>query len=99
MGSPDPLNDMPSERPGDSRHREYVDTLVAEELTLLILRDELYDGSWDEMRTDLIGRRQGKPFIFQLATLIDEDLERIDRLARYENEHNIDLGEFLEEEG
>ena len=82
----------------DDAVREYVAGLGAEELTLLILRDELYDGSWDEMRSDLIGRRDGKPFIFQLASRIDEDLERIARLARYEEEHNLDLGEYLDEE-
>jgi hypothetical protein len=82
----------------DDRHRSTFDTLTPEELTLLILRDELYDGSWDEMRADLVGRREGKPFIFQLASRIDEDLERITRLARYEEEHNIDLGEYLDDE-
>ena len=81
----------------DESTRAYVATLGPEELTLLILRDELYDGSWEEMRTDLVGRRDGKPFIFQLATRIDEDLERIARLARYEQEHNLDLGDYLDE--
>lgn len=72
--------------------------LSSEERILLILRDELYDGSWEEMRADLVGRRDGKPFIFQLASRIDEDLERIARLARYENEHDLDLGELLDDE-
>lgn len=80
------------------RHREYVAALSPEEQVLLILRDELYDGSWDEMREDLLGRRDSKPYVFKLATRIDEDLERIDRLVRYEEEHQLDLGELLEEE-
>lgn len=50
------------------------------------------------MKADLTGRRDGKPFIFQLASRIDEDLERIARLARYEEEHNLDLGAYLDEE-
>jgi hypothetical protein len=78
--------------------REFLEALGPEELTLLILRDELYEGSWDEMKADLTGRRDGKPFIFQLASRIDEDLERIARLARYEEEHNLDLGAYLDEE-
>jgi hypothetical protein len=79
-------------------HEAFVRGLSPEDRTLLILRDELYDGSWEEMRADLVGRRDGKPFIFQLATRIDEDLERIARLARYEDEHHLDLGEYLEDE-
>ena len=81
----------------DAIAREYVESLGPEEITLLILRDELYDGSWDEMRTDLVGRRDGKPYIFQLASRIDEDLERIQRLLRFEEEHNLDLGEYLDD--
>ena len=81
----------------DAIAREYVESLGPEEITLLILRDELYYGSWDEMRTDLVGRRDGKPYIFQLASRIDEDLERIQRLLRFEEEHNLDLGEYLDD--
>ena len=86
-------------RPVNESHKAYFEGLTAEERTLLILRDELYDGSWEEMKADLLGRRDGKPFIFQLATRIDEDLERIGRLARYEEENQLDLGEFLDDEG
>ncbi len=93
QGSSTHVNDRSNESA-----REYVASLGAEELTLLILRDELYDGSWEEMRSDLVGRRDGKPFIFQLATRIDEDLERIARLAAFEEEHNLDLGDYLDEE-
>ena len=81
----------------DAIAREFVESLGPEEITLLILRDELYDGSWEEMRTDLVGRRDGKPYIFQLASRIDEDLERIQRLLRFEEEHNLDLGEYLDD--
>jgi hypothetical protein len=88
-GSPEPVDD---------RHAQFVSSLSPEERTLLILRDELYDGSWVEMRADLAGRRDGKPFIFQLASRIDEDLDRIARLARYEDEHQLDLGEYLDDE-
>lgn len=81
----------------DAIAREYVESLGPEEITLLVLRDELYDGSWEEMRSDLVGRRDGKPYIFQLASRIDEDLERIQRLLRFEEEHNLDLGEYLDD--
>lgn len=79
-------------------HRAFFRTLPPEEVQLLILRDELYDGSWDDMCQDLEGRRDGKPFIFKLINRIEEDLKRIQRLAGYEEQHTVNLGDYLEEE-
>ena len=79
-------------------HCAFFRTLPPEEVQLLILRDELYDGSWDEMRRDLAARRDGKPFIFKLINRIEEDLKRIERLAGYEEQHTVNLGAYLEEE-
>ena len=62
-----------------------------------MLRNELYDGSWGEMRRDLEDRRDGKPFIFKLVNRIDEDLKRIDRLSKYEDRHGLNLGDYLED--
>ena len=79
-------------------HRAFFHTLPPEEVQLLILRDELYDGSWADMCQDLEDRRDGKPFIFKLINRIEEDLKRIQRLAGYEEQHTVDLGDYLEEE-
>ncbi|MFN0057103.1 MAG: hypothetical protein ACKVX7_01480 [Planctomycetota bacterium] len=76
----------------------FVRSLVPEESQLVILRDELYEGSWDEMRKDLEDRRDGKPFIFKLVNRIEEDLRRIDRLSAFEDAEGINLAEYLEEE-
>jgi len=34
-------------------HREFLRKLPPHERTLLVLREELYEGSWDEMKVDL----------------------------------------------
>ena len=78
-------------------HRTFVDSLTPEEVQLLIIRDELYDGSWSEMKRDLEDRRDGKPYIFKLVNKIEEDLSRINRLAEYERRHAVDLGTLTEE--
>ena len=79
-------------------HRAFFRSLPPEEIQLLVLKDQLYEGSWSEMRKDLEDRRDGKPFIFKLANRIEEDLKRIERLSAYEDRHNVNLGGFLEEE-
>ncbi len=78
-------------------HVEFVDSLAQEEKDLLVLRKILYEGSWDDMKRDLRSRRSGKPFIFKLNTRIDEDLERIEKLEDYEQQHKINLLAYLED--
>ena len=58
--------------------------------TLLLLRDELYGGSWDEVEADLRARAGRKPYVFKLSTRIEEDLNRIARLRALE-ERGVDL--------
>jgi hypothetical protein len=79
-------------------HQEFFRSLSPEEEQLLILRDFLYEGDWDEMLQDLNDRQSGKPFIFKLKSRIEEDLQRIERLREYERKHGIDLGKFVEPE-
>ncbi|MCA8959308.1 MAG: hypothetical protein KDC38_02295 [Planctomycetes bacterium] len=81
----------------EAAHSGFVRSLTVEEQQLLILRDELYDGSWEDMRRDLEDRRDGKPYIYKLIHRIEEDLQRIERLSGYEREHSVNLGEFLDE--
>lgn len=63
---------------------------------LVILKAELYEGSWDEMVADLEARLDGGPYIFKLADRIHDDLARIDRLRQFEQAHGVDLGEYVE---
>ena len=78
-----------------SSHEKYVAGLSAEERTLVTLRDELYGGSWDQMRGDLKDRLTNKPYIFKLVNRIQDDLKLIDRLVEYEQKHKINLADYL----
>ncbi len=78
-------------------HHAFVKSLLSEDIQLLVLREELYDSSWEEMRRDLEDRRDGKPFIFKLVNRIEEDLKRIERLSAYEERNNVNLADYLEE--
>ncbi len=62
---------------------------------LVVLRRELYDGSWDEMVKDLQARLEGRPYIFKLAHRIADDLDRIDRLRRFEQSVGQDLTDYV----
>jgi hypothetical protein len=79
----------------DERARQFVATLSEEEIMLLRLRDELYGSRWDAMLADLNDRLQGKPYVFKLAHRIQDDIERIERLNRFERQHNVDLAKYL----
>jgi hypothetical protein len=78
-------------------HEAYFRSLASDESNLLVLREILYEGSWDEMVADLEARKEGKPFVFKLQSRIDEDLERIKKLRGYEETTGADLGKFVRE--
>ena len=75
--------------------RQFVQGLSGEERMLVVLKHELYEGSWDEMITDLRARLEGRPYIFKLANRISDDLVRIQRLREFEQDHCVDLGEYV----
>ena len=75
---------------------EFKRSLTPEEKVLIRVRDTLYEGSWDELEADLRARLGGKPYIFKLATRIEEDLARIERLRGFERESGADVGTFLD---
>ena len=76
-------------------HKKFCDSLSPEEKMLVILRDELYDGSWDKMLLDLKDRLKGKPYIFKLVNRIQDDITRIEKLRDYEQKNSINLSEFV----
>ncbi len=86
----DPKNDLIPEI------QEKIQELSQEERTLVMLRDELYDGSWESMKKDLEDRKQGRPYIFKLHNRIEDDLNRIEKLKSIEEEGGIDLANYLE---
>ncbi len=73
-------------------------SLTEEERMLVTLREELYGGSWDRMLEDLNRRLNGKPYIFKLATRIEEDIQVLQRLRRLERRKGIDLAEHVRDE-
>ena len=75
--------------------RRFVDALTTEERMLVVLKAELYEGSWDEMVADLQARLDGRPYIFKLAHRIAEDLDRIRRLRQFEESCGVDLSEYV----
>ena len=79
-------------------HLAYFRSLDPEEEQLLVLRDFLYEGDWEEMLADLRARQSGKPFIFKLKTRIDEDIGRIERIRQYERQHGVNLGQYVKRE-
>jgi len=48
------------------------------------------------MLDDLRNRLAGKPYIFKLANRIQDDIERIEQMSQFEQEHNIDLADYVE---
>lgn len=75
--------------------REFAKNLTSEERTLLVIRDELYGGQWDEMLKDLEARREAKPYVFKLATRIEDDVVRIRKLREFEQKHNLNLKDHI----
>ena len=88
--------ETPAQHPAEgARAKRFLESLGEEEIMLLRLRDELYEGRWDAMLADLNDRLQGKPYVFQLAHRIQDDIERIERLSRFERQHKVNLAEYL----
>lgn len=69
----------------------FVDHLGDEHRMLIVLKAQLYGGSWDPMIDDLKHRLAGKPYIFKLVNRINDDIERIEYLRTFETEHHVDL--------
>ena len=80
-----------------SAAEEFARRLTENERTALAIRDELYGGSWTRMREDLEARRTGRPYVFRLASRIDEDLRIIEKLSEYESREKVDLSAYVEE--
>jgi hypothetical protein len=78
-----------------SSHEEYCARLSPDERTLIVLRDEIYTGSWDLMLGDLRDRLEGKPYIFKLVNRIQDDIQRIEKLRDYEKKNRVNLADYL----
>ena len=76
--------------------KQFVQELSSEERMLVVLKRELYEGSWEDMLEDLTARMEGRPYIFKLAQRISDDIERIARLRAFENRHGVDLSDYVD---
>lgn len=95
MALPDPSENRASFSVA-SAVSDFVRGLDEEHKMLIVLKAQLYGGSWDPMLEDLKNRLAGKPYIFKLATRIKDDVERIERMRSFEQEHRIDLADFVD---
>jgi len=80
----------------DKAVNNFVAILSDEHRMLVILKAQLYGGTWEPMLDDLRNRLEGKPYIFKLANRIKDDIERIEQMQKFEEEHSIDLTDYVE---
>ena len=95
--------DEPSENSGKGSNTaasktvgDFVAGLRDEHRMLVILKAQLYGGTWEPMLDDLRNRLAGKPYIFKLVNRIKDDIERIEQMRKFEAEHNVDLADYVE---
>ncbi len=74
----------------------YITGLSNEHRMLVVLKSQLYGGSWVPMLDDLKNRLEGKPYIFKLVNRIKDDLERIQEMKEFEENNKVDLADFIE---
>ena len=74
----------------------FVKDLSEEGRMLVVLKAQLYGGSWEPMLDDLRNRLAGKPYIFKLANRIQNDIARIEQMSEFEKKHDIDLADYVD---
>ena len=67
---------------------DFVSGLSEEHRMLVALKSQLYGGTWEPMLDDLRNRLAGKPYIFKLASRIQDDIERIEQMQQFETEQD-----------
>ncbi len=75
---------------------DFIAGLSDEHRMLVVLKAQLYDGTWEPMLDDLENRLAGKPYIFKLVNRINDDIERIREMQKFEKENNVDLADYVE---
>ena len=96
MAEPNANNDEGGDTAVSKVVSDFVDGLSDEHRMLVVLKAQLYGGSWEPMLDDLRNRLAGKPYIFKLANRIKDDTERIEQMLEFEAEHNIDLADYID---
>jgi hypothetical protein len=96
MAEPTRASEDSTDEKVDRAVSDYVNGLSDEHRMLIALKAQLYGGSWRPMLDDLQNRLAGEPYIIKLATRIQDDIERIEQMQRFEAEHSIDLADCVE---
>ena len=89
-------NSLKSEATVQKVVEDYIAKLTDEHRMLVVLKSQLYGGSWEPMLEDLNNRLADKPYIFKLVNRINDDIERIQEMKNFEDKHNIDLSNYIE---
>ena len=74
---------------------DFIERLDEQEKMLVLLQNELYEGSWQAMLNDLRNRLEGKPYIFKLANRIRDDIARIEKIMAFEENLQVKLSDFI----
>jgi hypothetical protein len=74
---------------------DFINGFSDEHRMLVVLKAQLYDNTWEPMLDDLQNRLAGKPYIFKLVNRIQDDIRRIGEMQEFENEHEIDLADYI----
>lgn len=80
----------------DPAVEDFVSRLSNEHKMLVVLKAQLYGGSWLPMLDDLNNRLAGKPYIFKLVNRIKEDVDRIEEMKSFEQDHGVDLTDYVD---
>ena len=96
MDEPNENNHRDDETSAGRLVRSFVAGLSNEHRLLVSLKAQLYGGTWEPMLDDLQNRMEGKPYIFKLVNRIKNDIERIEQMRKFEEEHIVDLAEYVE---
>jgi hypothetical protein len=96
MDEPNENTNKGGKTSGNKVLSDFVDGLSDEHRMLVVLKTQLYGGSWEPMLDDLKNRLAGKPYIFKLVNRIKDDIERIEQMQNFEKEHNVDLADYVE---
>ncbi len=85
----------------DINPEEYVAGIKEHEKVLILVKEELYGGSWARLEADLQARLAGKPYLFKIKTgrVLQRDLDAVRRMRKYEEEKGCDLAKILREKG
>ena len=75
---------------------DYVKQLSNEHKMLVVLKSQLYGGSWLAMKDDLANRLEGKPYIFKLVNRINDDISRIEQMQEFEEQNGVDLADYVD---